>query len=164
MFLLLQKEKDLELTARIGKELLANNQRLENNVASLEGELRTTNEKLTQLSHELLKKTELIQVSTKDHTYPCLHDVTSFLNSLRFHFFFRFLPMMKGTVAQRWAHHARISPGKSVPSSCNGEYKCLKQTMFAYGRNSIKLPKTLQNVRRQKRSLCVTSPTNCVSK
>lgn len=58
-----QKEKDLELTARIGKELLASNQRLENNVTSLETELRTTNEKLTQLHHELLKKTELIQVS-----------------------------------------------------------------------------------------------------
>lgn len=61
---MLQKEKDLELTARIGKELLANNQRLENNVASLEAELRTTNEKLTQLNHELQKKTELIQVSS----------------------------------------------------------------------------------------------------
>ncbi|XP_034239410.1 trafficking kinesin-binding protein milt isoform X2 [Thrips palmi] len=64
--LLEEKEKDLELTARIGKELLANNQRLENNVASLEAELRTTNEKLTQLSHELMKKTELIQILTND--------------------------------------------------------------------------------------------------
>ncbi|KAK3908445.1 Trafficking kinesin-binding protein milt [Frankliniella fusca] len=64
--LLEEKEKDLELTARIGKELLANNQRLENNVTSLETELRTTNEKLTQLSHELQKKTELIQILTND--------------------------------------------------------------------------------------------------
>ncbi|KAJ1531882.1 hypothetical protein ONE63_000530 [Megalurothrips usitatus] len=64
--LLEEKEKDLELTARIGKELLANNQRLENNVASLEAELRSTNEKLTQLNHELHKKTELIQILTND--------------------------------------------------------------------------------------------------
>lgn len=61
-----QKEKDIELTARIGKELLAHNQKLEANVASLESELRTANEKITQLTHELVKKTELIQILTND--------------------------------------------------------------------------------------------------
>ncbi|XP_063225295.1 trafficking kinesin-binding protein milt isoform X3 [Bacillus rossius redtenbacheri] len=64
--LLEEKEKDLELTARIGKELLAHNQKLEAGVAALEAELRTANERLTQLSHEVLKKTELIQVLTND--------------------------------------------------------------------------------------------------
>ncbi|XP_046994179.1 trafficking kinesin-binding protein milt isoform X3 [Schistocerca americana] len=64
--LLEEKEKDLELTARIGKELLAHNQKLETNVASLEAELKAANEKLTQLSHELVKKTELIQILTND--------------------------------------------------------------------------------------------------
>ena len=62
----MQKEKDLELTARIGKELLTDNQKLETNVAALETELKQTTEKLTQLSHELAKKTELIHILTND--------------------------------------------------------------------------------------------------
>ncbi|RZF36700.1 hypothetical protein LSTR_LSTR010561 [Laodelphax striatellus] len=61
-----KKEKDIELTARIGKELLAHNQKLESNVATLESELRAANEKITQLAHELTKKTELIQILTND--------------------------------------------------------------------------------------------------
>ncbi|XP_044002306.1 trafficking kinesin-binding protein milt isoform X1 [Aphidius gifuensis] len=64
--LLEEKEKDLELTARIGKELLTHNQKLETSINSLEVELKTANEKITQLSHELLKKTELIQILTND--------------------------------------------------------------------------------------------------
>ncbi|KAJ9587677.1 hypothetical protein L9F63_018893, partial [Diploptera punctata] len=64
--LLEEKEKDLELTARIGKELLAHNQKLEANVAALETEVKQANEKLTQLNHELAKKTELIQILTND--------------------------------------------------------------------------------------------------
>ena len=54
------------MTARIGKELLSNNQKLENTVANLETELKAANEKITQLQHELLKKTELIQILTND--------------------------------------------------------------------------------------------------
>lgn len=61
-----QKEKDLELTARIGKELLENKNKLENTVASLEIDLRAALEKITQLSHEVHKKTELIQILTND--------------------------------------------------------------------------------------------------
>ncbi|KAK0160767.1 hypothetical protein PV328_008138 [Microctonus aethiopoides] len=64
--LLEEKEKDLELTARIGKELLTHNQKLETNVNALEAELKSANEKITQLSHELIKKTELIQILTND--------------------------------------------------------------------------------------------------
>ncbi|XP_049823979.1 trafficking kinesin-binding protein milt isoform X3 [Aethina tumida] len=64
--LLEEKEKDLELTARIGKELLQTNNKLENTVASLETDLKAAHEKLTQLSHEVLKKTELIQILTND--------------------------------------------------------------------------------------------------
>ncbi|XP_075220737.1 trafficking kinesin-binding protein milt isoform X2 [Lycorma delicatula] len=64
--LLEEKEKDIELTARIGKELLVHNQKLEGNVSTLETELRAANEKITQLSHELTKKTELIQILTND--------------------------------------------------------------------------------------------------
>jgi len=62
----LQKEKDLELTARIGKELLQHNNKLENTVASLETDLKAAYEKITQLSHEVHKKTELIQILTND--------------------------------------------------------------------------------------------------
>ncbi|CAG9761135.1 unnamed protein product [Ceutorhynchus assimilis] len=64
--LLEEKEKDLELTARIGKELLQHNNKLENTVASLETDLKAAHEKITQLSHEVHKKTELIQILTND--------------------------------------------------------------------------------------------------
>ncbi|XP_014232565.1 trafficking kinesin-binding protein milt isoform X1 [Trichogramma pretiosum] len=64
--LLEEKEKDLELTARIGKELLSHNQKLETTVQELENELKTANEKITQLTYELSKKTDLIQVLTND--------------------------------------------------------------------------------------------------
>ncbi|XP_019771654.2 trafficking kinesin-binding protein milt isoform X1 [Dendroctonus ponderosae] len=64
--LLEEKEKDLELTARIGKELLQQNNKLENTVASLETDLKAAYEKITQLSHETHKKTELIQILTND--------------------------------------------------------------------------------------------------
>jgi len=64
--LLEEKEKDLELTARIGKELLSDNQKLETKVTALEAELQQAIEKLTQLNHELAKKTELIQILTND--------------------------------------------------------------------------------------------------
>ncbi|XP_077284064.1 trafficking kinesin-binding protein milt isoform X2 [Arctopsyche grandis] len=64
--LLEEKEKDLELTARIGKELLTHNTKLEANVQSLEAELRAAKDELTQLSHLVIKKTELIQVLTNE--------------------------------------------------------------------------------------------------
>ncbi|XP_047346911.1 trafficking kinesin-binding protein milt isoform X2 [Vespa velutina] len=64
--LLEEKEKDLELTARIGKELLTHNQKLESTVNALETDLKEANEKITQLNHELYKKTELIQILTND--------------------------------------------------------------------------------------------------
>ncbi|XP_028050005.1 trafficking kinesin-binding protein milt isoform X1 [Monomorium pharaonis] len=65
--LLEEKEKDLELTARIGKELLAHNQKLESTVNALEAELKEANEKITQLNHEVLKKAELIQILTNEN-------------------------------------------------------------------------------------------------
>lgn len=58
----LQKEKDLELTARIGKELLTANGRLEARVTALEGELRSARDHITQLRHDLNAKTDLLQV------------------------------------------------------------------------------------------------------
>ncbi|KAF2881220.1 hypothetical protein ILUMI_24944 [Ignelater luminosus] len=72
--LLEEKEKDLELTARIGKELLQQNNKLETTVASLEGDLKSANEKITQLTHEIAKKTELIQILTNDMDESCLEN------------------------------------------------------------------------------------------
>lgn len=64
--LLEEKEKDLELTVHIGKELLTQNNRLELRVSELEGELKTANENLSQLSHDLHQKSELIGILTND--------------------------------------------------------------------------------------------------
>uniref|UniRef100_A0A336LLR6 CSON011190 protein n=1 Tax=Culicoides sonorensis TaxID=179676 RepID=A0A336LLR6_CULSO len=64
--LLEEKEKDLELTVQIGKELLAQNNQLESRVAELEAELSKTAENLNQLTHDLQQKNELIQVLTND--------------------------------------------------------------------------------------------------
>ncbi|XP_053697532.1 trafficking kinesin-binding protein milt isoform X2 [Sabethes cyaneus] len=64
--LLEEKEKDLELTVQIGKELLTQNTALENRVAELEQELKNTNENLAQLAHELHQKNELIGILTND--------------------------------------------------------------------------------------------------
>ncbi|XP_031352022.1 trafficking kinesin-binding protein milt-like [Photinus pyralis] len=70
--LLEEKEKDLELTARIGKELLQQNNKFETTISSLESELKSANEKITQLTHESAKKTELIQILTNDMDESCL--------------------------------------------------------------------------------------------
>ncbi|KAH8273605.1 hypothetical protein KR018_003988 [Drosophila ironensis] len=64
--LLEEKEKDLELTVQIGKELLTQNNALEARVADLETDLKASNDDRAQLVHELHKKNELISVLTND--------------------------------------------------------------------------------------------------
>lgn len=64
--LLEEKEKDLELTVQIGKELLMQNNQLESRISELETELKSAKEDQTQLVHELHKKNELISVLTND--------------------------------------------------------------------------------------------------
>lgn len=64
--LLEEKEKDLELTVQIGKELLTQNNSLENRISDLEADLKSANEDRSQLVHELHKKNELISVLTND--------------------------------------------------------------------------------------------------
>lgn len=64
--LLEEKEKDLELTVQIGKELLTQNTRLENRVADLESDLKTANENLAQLSYDLHTKSSLLAALTND--------------------------------------------------------------------------------------------------
>ena len=64
--LLEEKEKDLELTVQIGKELLTQNNKLEHRINELEAELKESNEDRSQLVHELHNKNELINVLTSD--------------------------------------------------------------------------------------------------
>lgn len=64
--LLEEKEKDLELTVQIGKELLTQNNALESKITELEADLKASNEDRAQLVHELHKKNELIAVLTND--------------------------------------------------------------------------------------------------
>lgn len=60
--LLEEKEKDLELAAKIGQELLERNRFLDDKVTSLETQLGAANEMITQLRHELQVKTDLLHV------------------------------------------------------------------------------------------------------
>ena len=61
-----QKEKDLELAARIGQGLLARNKALEERLVTVEVELTTAHDTVTQLKHDLLLKSELLQIYTND--------------------------------------------------------------------------------------------------
>lgn len=64
--LLQEKEKDLELAAKIGQELLERNRRLEDRVGGLEAQINSSTELITQLRHELAVKTDLLHVYTND--------------------------------------------------------------------------------------------------
>ncbi|CAG7727502.1 unnamed protein product [Allacma fusca] len=64
--LLEEKEKDLELAARIGQQLLEQNGKLEDRVNVLEVENRETHEQLTQLKHDLFFKTQLLELYNND--------------------------------------------------------------------------------------------------
>lgn len=64
--LLEEKEKDLELTAHIGKDLLSENTRLKKQVEELENDIKTTNEHCTQLKYELTTKCNLLAALTND--------------------------------------------------------------------------------------------------
>jgi len=58
--LLEEKERDLELAARIGQSLLEENNRLNNRNDQLENDLLTANETIDKLNYELLTANELI--------------------------------------------------------------------------------------------------------
>lgn len=64
--LLEEKEKDLELAAKIGQELLQRNKESDERVIRLEAELNTSNELIVQLRHELQVKTDLLHVYNND--------------------------------------------------------------------------------------------------
>ncbi|XP_004533932.1 trafficking kinesin-binding protein milt isoform X2 [Ceratitis capitata] len=80
--LLEEKEKDLELTVQIGKELLTQNNTLENRINELEADLKASNEDRAQLVHELHKKNELIAVLTSDSDEGSENDTPTFSKSI----------------------------------------------------------------------------------
>lgn len=64
--LLEEKEKDLELTAHIGKDLLTENTRLKKQVEELENDVKVANENCIQLKYELNTKCNLLAALTND--------------------------------------------------------------------------------------------------
>jgi len=64
--LLEEKEKDLELAAKIGQELLQRNKETDEKVNRLENDFSSATELITQLRHELQVKTDLLHVYTSD--------------------------------------------------------------------------------------------------
>lgn len=61
-----EKDRDLLLSASIGKELLEKNTKLEDKIVDLQSELRGANENLEQLSYQLSQKNDLINILTSD--------------------------------------------------------------------------------------------------
>jgi len=64
--LLEEKEKDLELAANIGQELLQRNKESDERIVKLENDFESATEYITQLRHELQVKTDLLHVYTND--------------------------------------------------------------------------------------------------
>lgn len=61
-----EKDRDLLLSASIGKELLEKNTTLEDKIVDLQTELRGANENLEQLNYQLSQKNDLINILTSD--------------------------------------------------------------------------------------------------
>uniref|UniRef100_A0A0L8GQ83 HAP1 N-terminal domain-containing protein n=3 Tax=Octopus bimaculoides TaxID=37653 RepID=A0A0L8GQ83_OCTBM len=64
--LLEEKERDLELAARIGQTLLEKNKELSDKADHLEDQLSAANDKVSQLKHDLSMKDELLRFYTQD--------------------------------------------------------------------------------------------------
>lgn len=61
-----EKDRDILLSAQIGKELLDKNSKLEDRIYELQSELRASNENVEQLSYQLNQKNDLINILTND--------------------------------------------------------------------------------------------------
>lgn len=61
-----EKDRDLLLSAQIGKELLEKNSKLEDRIYELQSDLKTSNENVEQLSYQLNQKNDLINILTSD--------------------------------------------------------------------------------------------------
>lgn len=66
--LLLQKEKDLELAAKIGQSLLEQNKQLKQTNEFLEEQLNYATDQVTQLKHELQQKIDLLHIYTDNES------------------------------------------------------------------------------------------------
>merc|ERR1712025_554545 len=64
--LLEEKERDLELAARIGQTLLSKNKEVSSRAESLEEQLSNANDKVNQLRHDLALKDELLRIFNED--------------------------------------------------------------------------------------------------
>lgn len=64
--LLEEKERDLELAARIGQTLLEKNKELSDKTDQLEEQVTIANDKVSQLKHEISMKDELLRFYTQD--------------------------------------------------------------------------------------------------
>lgn len=80
--LLEEKEKDLELAARIGQGLLTRNKALEERLIAVEGELTSAHDTVTQLRHDLLLKGELLQIYSNDFDDSSPEGVRAFTTDL----------------------------------------------------------------------------------
>ncbi|KAI9561628.1 hypothetical protein GHT06_012588 [Daphnia sinensis] len=80
--LLEEKEKDLELAARIGQGLLTRNKALEERLIAVEGELTIAHDTVTQLRHDLLLKGELLQIYSNDFDDSSPEGVRAFTTDL----------------------------------------------------------------------------------
>ena len=65
-FCALQKERDLELAARIGQTLLSKNKELAARTETLEEQLSQATERANQLRHEMGMKDELLRFYNED--------------------------------------------------------------------------------------------------
>ena len=61
-----EKDRDILLSAQIGKELLEKNSTLQDRIYELQSELRASNENVEQLSYQLNQKNDLINILTSD--------------------------------------------------------------------------------------------------
>jgi trafficking kinesin-binding protein 1 len=62
----LQKERDLEIAARIGQSLLEKNRDIQEKNETLEDEVRHSLEQVNQLRHEVSMKDDLLQIYALD--------------------------------------------------------------------------------------------------
>ncbi|XP_059177188.1 trafficking kinesin-binding protein 1-like isoform X3 [Physella acuta] len=74
--LLEEKERDLELAARIGQTLLSKNKELSSRSETLEEQLTLANERVNQLRHDLSMKDELLRFYNEDLEYNHPGEVT----------------------------------------------------------------------------------------
>lgn len=80
--LLEEKEKDLELTAHIGKDLLTENTRLKKQVEELENDIKLANENCQQLKYDLNTKSNLLAALTNDDEAIVSEEESKWQNSI----------------------------------------------------------------------------------